>query len=146
MGCPIAMGRHMSADASSHRFVCARVPQSGCNGDFVIDGGGTGGTLGIVHRTVPCLGARLCIRIPTYVVLVVHCMGHANVPASWLGQHSRKLPVLWLRTYVLVLVLTYSPEYSLPQPGKLHVFGNAAPANWLGYLHAPCNALPIPHR
>ena len=90
MGCPIAMGRSMSADASSHRFVCARVPQSGCNGDFVIDGGGTGGTLGIVHRTVPCLGARLCIRIPTYVVLVVHCMGHASVPASWLGQHSRK--------------------------------------------------------
>ena len=40
MGCPIAMGRSMSADASSHRFVCARVPQSGCNGDFVIDNNG----------------------------------------------------------------------------------------------------------
>ena len=76
-------------------LLCARVPQSGCNGDFVIDGGGTGGTLGIVHRTVPCLGARLCIRIPTYVVLVVHCMGHASVPASWLGQHSRKQAVFW---------------------------------------------------
>ncbi len=49
MGCPIAMGRSSPADASSHSlFVYAREPQSGCNGDFVIDCGGMGGTVGIV--------------------------------------------------------------------------------------------------
>jgi hypothetical protein len=48
MGCPIAMGRSSSADASSHSLFSARVPQSGCNGDFVIDCGGMGGTGGIV--------------------------------------------------------------------------------------------------
>jgi hypothetical protein len=47
------------------------------------------------RRILVSLGARLCIRIPTYVVLVVHCMGHASVPASWLGQHSRKQAVFW---------------------------------------------------
>jgi hypothetical protein len=36
-----------------------------------------------------------------------------------------KTAVLWLRTYVLVLVLTYSPEYSLPQHNKLAVFWTA---------------------
>ena len=48
MGCPIAMGHSSSADASSHSLSSARAPQSGCNGDFVIDCGGTGGTGGIV--------------------------------------------------------------------------------------------------
>ena len=42
-----------------------------------------------------------------------------------LAGSCQKTAVLWLRTYVLVLVLTYSPEYSLPQPRKLPVFGTA---------------------
>ncbi len=39
-----------------------------------------------------------------------------------LAGSCQKTAFLWLRTYVLVLVLTYSPEYSLPQPRKLPVF------------------------
>jgi hypothetical protein len=38
-----------------------------------------------------------------------------------LTRACQKTAVLWLRTYVLVLVLTCSPEYSLPQTRKLQV-------------------------
>jgi hypothetical protein len=48
-----------------------------------------------------------------------HC-----VPKT-LTEACQKTADFCLRTYVLVLVLTYSPEYSLPQPRKLPVFGTA---------------------
>ncbi len=74
---------------------CARVPQNGCNGDFVIDCGGTGGTIGIVHSDVLCLSVHVCASA-TYPrgIGEVHGMDmHAPRP-SWLGQ-SKKLAVFW---------------------------------------------------
>ena len=50
---------------------------------------------------------------------------HSKRPLRRKLDTCQKTAVLWLRTYVLVLVLTYSPEYSLPQPRKLIVFGTA---------------------
>ncbi len=46
---------------------------------------------------------------------------HITTSLMTLARARQKTAVLWLRTYVLVLVLTYSPEYSLPQPKKLPV-------------------------
>ena len=40
-----------------------------------------------------------------------------------MARACQKIAVLWLRPYVLILVLTYSPEYSLPQARKLPIFG-----------------------
>jgi hypothetical protein len=51
--------------------------------------------------------------------------GHSTASLMTLARACQKTAVLWLRTYVLVLVLTYSPEYSLPQTRKLPVFGTA---------------------
>ena len=45
----------------------------------------------------------------------------------------QKTAVLWLRTSLLVLVLTYSLEYYLPQPRKLLVFGTV-PSPLVGTL------------
>ncbi len=60
---------------------CARVPQNGCNVDFVIDCGGTGGTCGIVHNDVLCYSVHVCAfaTVPTNVVMV-----QGSQP-SWLG-------------------------------------------------------------
>ncbi len=85
MGCPIAMGRNMSADASSHSFVCDRLPESGCNGDFAIVCGGTGGTFGIVHSDVLCLSVHVCASA-TYQCGIgeVHGMEmHASSLVGW---------------------------------------------------------------
>ena len=67
---------------------------------------------------------------------------HSTTFLMTLARACQKTAVLWLRTYVLVLVLTYSPEYSLPQSRKLLVFGNA-PNQLVGTHASPCNA---PHQ
>ena len=67
---------------------------------------------------------------------------HSKRPLRrWLDT-DQKTTVLWLRTYVLVLVLTYSPEYFLPQPRKLPVFGSAPSP--LAVTLAPQDTAPIP--
>ncbi len=103
MGCPIAMGRSMSPDASSHSlFVCAHVSQSGCNGDFVIDCGGTGGTFSIVHTDVLCYSVHVCASATYQCGLgEVHGMEmHAsqshleNEATFWLRRMlTQKLPI-----------------------------------------------------
>jgi len=52
---------------------------------------------------------------------------------------GQKTAALWLRTSVLVLVLTYSPEYYLPQTRKLLVFGTKL-ANDMITVGIFCNA------
>ena len=60
--------------------------------EFVIDLRVLGGTIGIVHTHVLCLGARLCIRLPTQSVYwsgTLHV--HASVPAAgWGIPENRK--------------------------------------------------------
>ena len=52
---------------------CARAPQSSCNGDFVIDCRGTGGTCGIAHSDVLCYSVHVC-AFATYQLILVWCM------------------------------------------------------------------------
>ena len=87
MGCPIAMGRSSSADASSHSLFSARVPQSGCNGDFVIDCGGMGGTVGIVTVTYFADFVHVCASA-TYQLVLVRCMAWICMRPSLAGWGS----------------------------------------------------------